>query len=264
MTDESQLPEAELAALADGSLPAQRRAQLRARIDASPELAAALGEQERAVTMLRALDEPAPAALHARVRELTDRPAAKVSRTRAARWRRSLFVPAATALAVAVAALVVALGGGGSAAPTIPQTARLALSAATSPAPPEDAAHRNLLSLRFDGIAFPYYGRTAGWKTTGTRRDSLGGRRVVTVFYAAHGTRVGYSIVSGSPLPVGGGTLVARGGVRYWLQRRAGAQLVTWRQSGHTCVIAGRGVGRETLLGLATAEEIKASRAAGA
>ena len=106
MTDETQLPEAELAALADGSLPAERRAQLRARIDASPELAAALSEQERAVTMLRALDEPAPAALHARVREMTDGAATPL---RAPRWRRSLFVPAATALAVAVAALVVLL-----------------------------------------------------------------------------------------------------------------------------------------------------------
>src|SRR5450432_2194883 len=163
MTDETQLPEAELAALADGSLPAERRAQLRARIDASPELAAALGEQERVVTMLRALDEPAPAALHARVREMTDGGA--TSRP-APRWR-SLFVPAATALAVAVAALVVLLGGGGSSAPTVPQTAHLALAAATLPAPAEDTAHRNLLRLRVGGISFPYYGRTSRWEATG-------------------------------------------------------------------------------------------------
>src|SRR5450755_3148481 len=109
MTDQSQLPEAELAALADGSLPADRRAQLRARIEASPELAAALGEQERTVTMLRALDEPAPAGLRDRVREMTDGAAQTRGPRRAARWRRSLFVPAATALAVAVAALVVLL-----------------------------------------------------------------------------------------------------------------------------------------------------------
>jgi hypothetical protein len=260
MTDETQLPEAELAALADGSLPAERRARLRAWIDTSPELAAALTEQERAVTMLRALDEPAPAALHARVREMTDGAATPL---RAPRWRRSLFVPAATALAVTVAALVVLLGGsGGASAPTVPQTAHLALAAATSPAPAEDAAHRDLLRLRVGGIAFPYYGRTAGWEATGARTDTLGGRRVVTVFYTAHGHRVGYAIVGGAPLAAGGGKLVTEGGVSYWLQRTRGAELITWRQAGHTCVIAGRKVGTGTLLELAAAEEIQAARAA--
>ena len=262
MTDQSQLPEAELAALADGSLPADQRAQLRARIEASPELAAALGEQEQAVTMLRALDEPAPAALRERVREMTDG-ASHTTRRARARWRRSLFVPAATALAVAVAALVVLLGGGGgSSSPTVPQTAHLALAAATSPAPPEDPAHRGLLRLRVGGLAFPYYGRTSSWEATGARTDTLGGRRVVTVFYTAHGHRVGYAIVSGAPLPAGGGTLVTRGDVTYWLQHAHGAQLITWRQAGHTCVIAGHRVNPRTLLTLASPEEIQAARAA--
>jgi hypothetical protein len=224
MTDETQLPEAELAALADDSLPAERRAQLRARIDASPELTAALREQQRAVTMLRALDEPAPAALHARVREMTDGSA--TSRP-APRWRRSLFLPAATALAVAVAAVVVLAGGSGSSAPTVPQTAHLALAAATSPAPAEDTAHRNQLRLRVGGIAFPYYGRTSRWEATGARTDTLGGRRVVTVFYTARGHRVGYAIVDGAPLAVSGGKRLTEGGVKYWLQRAHGAQLIT-------------------------------------
>jgi hypothetical protein len=260
MTDESQLPEAELAALADGSLPADRRAQLRARVDASPELAAALSEQERAVTMLRALDEPAPASLRARVHELTDGSAQTARPRGASPWRRSLFVPAATALAVVVAALVVLLGGGG-APPTVPQTAHLALAAATMPAPAEDPAHRDLLSLRVGGIAFPYYGHTAGWRATGARTDILGGRRVITVFYSARGHRVGYAIVGGAPLAVGGGAHVNRGGVSYWLQRARGAQLITWRQAGHTCVIAGRNVSRTTLISLASAEEREAADA---
>lgn len=265
MTDEPQLPEAELAALADGSLPAERRAQLRARIDASPELTAALAEQERAVTMLRALDEPAPSALRARVGELTSGPGSTARARRAGGWalgRRSVFYPAATALAVVVAAIVVVLGGGSS-APTIPETAHLALAAATAPAPVEDPAHRNQLRLRVGGIAFPYYGRTAGWEATGARADRLHGRRVVTVFYAARGARVGYAIVAGPPLPVGGGALVTRGGVRYWLQRAGAAQLITWRQSGHTCVIGGRRVSQGTLVALASAEETQAAPIAG-
>lgn len=251
MTDESQRLQAELAALADGSLPAERRAQLRARIDASPELAAALAEQERAVTMLRALNEPAPGALRVRVSERTAGP------RQAPRWRRSLLVPAATALAILVVALVMALGGGSS-APTIPQTAHLALAAATAAAPAEDPTHRNRLRLRIGAIAFPYYGRTAGWEATGARSDSQNGRRVVTVFYAAHGMRVGYAIVAGAPLPDSGGTLVTRSGVPYWLHRAPGARFITWRQAGHTCVIAGRTVTQGTLLQLAATEERQA------
>jgi anti-sigma factor RsiW len=256
MTDEPQLPEAELAALADGSLPSGQRERLRARIEGSPELAAALADQQRAVTMLRALDEPAPAALHARIRELTDGAAAP---WRAARWRRPLFIPAATALAVAIAALVVLIGGAGTTKPTIPETARLALAAATSPAPGEDAAHRNQLRLAVDGIAFPYYERADGWTATGARSDRLQGRRVVTVFYRGHGMRVGYAIVSGAPLPNSGGRAVRRFGVAYWLHQVDGAQLVSWRQAGHTCVIAGRSVSQSTLVSLASAEEREAA-----
>lgn len=259
MTDQSQLPEAELAALADGSLPADRQAQLRAQIEASPELASALEDQERAVMMLRALDEPAPAALGARVREMTDGAKQNARPRRVWRWRRSLFVPAATALAVAVAVLVVLLGSGGSSAPTVPQTAHLALAAATSPAPPEDPAHNGQLRLGVDGIAFPYYGRSAGWEATGARTDTIGGRRIVTVFYMEQGHRVGYAIVSGPPLAIAGGKVIMEGGVSYRVQHTGRALLIAWRQAGHTCVIAGHGANSATLLALASAEERQAA-----
>src|SRR5262245_6160373 len=60
---------AELAALADGSLPPERRAALQARVAASSELADRLAEQERAVMLTRAAaaDVEAPAALRARI-----------------------------------------------------------------------------------------------------------------------------------------------------------------------------------------------------
>jgi hypothetical protein len=60
---------AELAALADGSLPPERRAVLEARVAESPELADRLAEQERAVTLMRtaSADVDAPAALRARI-----------------------------------------------------------------------------------------------------------------------------------------------------------------------------------------------------
>jgi hypothetical protein len=60
---------AELAALADGSLPPGRRAALEARVAASSELADRLAEQERAVMLTRAAsaEVDAPTALRARI-----------------------------------------------------------------------------------------------------------------------------------------------------------------------------------------------------
>ncbi len=60
---------AELAALADGSLPPERRVALEARIAASSELADRLAEQERAVMLTRtaSAEVEAPAALRARI-----------------------------------------------------------------------------------------------------------------------------------------------------------------------------------------------------
>jgi hypothetical protein len=60
---------AELAALADGSLPPERRAMLEAQVAASPELAGLLAEQERALALTRgvAAETGAPSALRARI-----------------------------------------------------------------------------------------------------------------------------------------------------------------------------------------------------
>jgi hypothetical protein len=64
---------ATLVALADGSLPNRRRAAARGMLEYSPELAAQLDEQRRAVRSLRALDVRAPARLRARIDGLTAR-----------------------------------------------------------------------------------------------------------------------------------------------------------------------------------------------
>jgi hypothetical protein len=60
---------AELAALADGSLSPERRAELDAQVAASPELARLLAEQQRAVELTRsvAVDVGAPSGLRARI-----------------------------------------------------------------------------------------------------------------------------------------------------------------------------------------------------
>src|SRR5207253_7035573 len=93
---------AELAALADGSLAAERRAALEARVAASSELAERLREQQQAVALARSATNgvEAPAALRSRIEAQR--------RVRAVRLpRRPVLVAAAASAAVAVAVGVV-------------------------------------------------------------------------------------------------------------------------------------------------------------
>jgi anti-sigma factor RsiW len=90
--------EAELAALADGSLAPERRAALEARVEASPELAERLAEQRRAVALAQnaAAEVEAPAGLRARIE-------AQRAARRAPARRRLVAIGAAGAAALAVA-----------------------------------------------------------------------------------------------------------------------------------------------------------------
>ena len=97
---------AELAALADGSVDPEHRAELEARIEGSPILADRLAEQERAVALVRGAgdDVEAPAGLQAR---LDAQRSARTVRTP----RRLALGGVAAAAAVAVA-LAVVIGSG--------------------------------------------------------------------------------------------------------------------------------------------------------
>jgi len=256
--------EADLTRLADGSLPETERARVQARIAASPELQARLREQQRAVSLVNATGEiAAPASLRASVAQLTDttsRPGARRP-TAADRRRTAFWRPRASIGIVALAVILIAVVSTvlhGQTAPTVGSTARLALARATGPAPSVSTTDHDLLSVRptgARGIPFPSYD-SSNWQATGVRHDTLDGRHVTTVFYSAAGARVGYAIVSGPALTMPGGSTV-RGptGVRYVFDSSEGAQIVTWRRDGHTCVIAGRSVSRRTLLALAAADE---------
>ena len=94
---------AELAALADGTLAPERRAELEARVAASSELADRLAEQQRALALSRSAsaEVEAPAALRARVEAQ--------QRVRRARAPRRLVLIGATAT-VAVVAVAIGLG----------------------------------------------------------------------------------------------------------------------------------------------------------
>jgi hypothetical protein len=98
---------AELAALADGSLAPERRAALEAQVAASPELAARLAEQKRAIALARsaAEDTEAPAGLRASIE------AQRHERRRPAP-RRLVAVGASATAVVAAAVLAVVLTSG--------------------------------------------------------------------------------------------------------------------------------------------------------
>jgi hypothetical protein len=213
-------------------------------------------EQQRAVSLLRSVDVPAPDALRARLETMIDEASGHGRRRPlTARWRNTLFVPAATALAIVVVALVVLLGSG-STPPSVDRNAQLALSSATAPAPARDPARPDLLAAAVDGIPFPRYVSNANWRATGSRTQIVHERKIITVYYRApSGTRVGYSIVPGHALSPQTGASVVRDGVRFWFGRVGSGRYVTWVRGGHTCVIAGRTVSNSTLLSLARADE---------
>ncbi|HEY7207838.1 MAG TPA: anti-sigma factor [Gaiellaceae bacterium] len=96
----------ELAALADGSLPPERRVALEAQVAESPELAELLAEQRSVVTLARgaAAEVEAPPGLRARI------DAQRAGRRKPVAYRLVLVAAAA----VAVAAVAFALAGTGS------------------------------------------------------------------------------------------------------------------------------------------------------
>jgi hypothetical protein len=257
MTEFSRETERDLAALADGSLAPERRAEVEERVGGSHEFKDALVEQRGTVALLAAVDVRAPASLHGRVEQMLT-PAARRKRVL---WRpRAVLAAAAAAIAVVAVAIGLSQGGsgggpsgGGPSALDVREAATLTLSPATMPAPPESSANRAELAATVGGVPFPYWKERFGWRGSGARADRVGGRAVTTVFYSnAHGRRIGYAIVSGRAPRVSGGTVVSRWGVRYRVLSQSGATVVTWERDGRLCVVAGRGVSARTLLGLAS------------
>jgi anti-sigma-K factor RskA len=100
--------EEELAALADGSLAPERRAELEAQIEASPILADRLAEQERAVALLHGAGDEveAPAGLRARVDAQRSRRNVRTPR------RLALGGVAVATVAAAAVAVVLVVGSG--------------------------------------------------------------------------------------------------------------------------------------------------------
>jgi hypothetical protein len=212
-------------------------------------------DEEELVELLRSVDVSAPKALHAGVQAMVAERQSDHTTLRGALSGMRLRLGAlAAAGAVAGATLALALGGPGSSALSLGEAAAITLRPATSPAPTESASDRATLNAGVEGIAFPYWEDTFGWRSTGSRTTHVAGRTVHTVFYEDRaGHRVGYSIVAGTPAPKMPADAVHwRNGTAYHLSNVGGAQVVTWERNGHLCVIAGRDVPSERLLTLAS------------
>lgn len=225
---------ADISALADGSLPADRVEDVEARVAASPELTRLLADERRAVDAVHALTtaERAPHRLRLEVE----------SRSPAARSRALGRRPAILGLLGAATAAVLAIlliPGGTVGSPSLADAAGLATRGPAAAAPAPDPRAPNLrLAQAVDEVYFPRWAATLGWRATGQRADRLGGHRAVTVFYRRGSETIAYTILSAPPLHVSDGTRFRAGQVSGWDVELGSRQVVTWRRSGRTCVIS--------------------------
>lgn len=228
---------AELCALADGTLPAERRAEVEARVAASPELQELLERQRRTVLAAQTLAaEEVPESLRAAVE--ARRHALGSARGRGRRLAPRFVLAGAAAVAAAVVAAIVLSGGPG--APTVADAARLATQAPTGAAPAPVGESGTRLAIAVQNVAFPDFARAYGWRALGVRRGRVDGRDATVVFYGKDGRRLGYVIVAGAGLsrPSRARATVIRR-VEYQTLRLSDRLAVTWRRGGHTCVLIG-------------------------
>jgi hypothetical protein len=235
--------ERDLARLADGSLPPERREVVERLVAGSPELELRLREQRLAVAAIRSVAQRdrAPLAVRMRRRSLVDR-----------RRRRRPVLSLAVAGALGTVVWTVAALGGSQAGLTVAQAATIGARPAIVPvAEPRDGAVM-LPSLRAAGLPFPYWEDRFGWRAAGVRRDQIDGRALTTVFYRRGHELIAYTIVTGEPVTAGAAVhTLTRAGIGLGSFSTAQREVVTWLRRGHTCVLSGVGVPLDALTALA-------------
>ena len=233
---------ADLCALADGTLPVDRRAEVEAWVAASSERQDLLERQRRSLVATQALaSEPVPDSLRQAVEARR--------RTTGSRSRRRRLAPRlglATAFGVAVAIVAVVVLSSGPAGPTVAQAAQLATQPASAAAPRPTS--RTELALGVQGVSFPNLASYYGWHASGVRHGHVGNRAATVVFYSKGARRIAYVIVSGASLArPGGGRTSGVGGVEYQTLRLNDKLAVTWQRGGHTCILLGQAKSAELL-----------------
>jgi hypothetical protein len=245
---ESEQEAADLAALADGSLPPERRREVEERVAASPRLQLLLLEQRAALEAIRARDERAPQRLRETIERLSPAGDRRLYGVRArSRRRYRVAIPlAVAAAALAVAALLVVLPASEPAAPTLTQVAALAARPPTSAQPADGHATAW-------GLEYPNLSREYRWREAGSRSDRLRARTARTAFYRKDGHRIAYTIVSTGSVRVPHGTRSWQLKGRPWyVFEDDGRTVVAWERKGHMCVVSASGVGGRTLVRMIT------------
>ena len=210
----------ELLRLADGSLAPERRADVEARVAASPRASEMLGAQRRSLAVTRAFAPPAPAPAPPRA-------------------QRGLVLAFATVLLLVVVGVFAITRGGG----PLDDAVALASEPATEPV----SHHRS-----FEGVTFPDWGHEFGWHASGARRDEAGGREADTVYYAHMGHRIGYTVLAGRSIGLPDrGKRIVRNGLAIQLFHEDGKSVAVFERNGRTCVLAGRVLADGTLIKLA-------------
>src|SRR3954451_7641655 len=144
---------ADLARLADGTLPPERRAEVEARVAASPELTQILGRQAAALDALRGTAEVgAPARLRGDIERRRGTRRAARRRPFGVVGRGPLVAAAAVLLALALV-LPAAFTGG----PSVADAAALAQRSPTERAPAGVPGTPQLLRAQVEGVPFPNY-----------------------------------------------------------------------------------------------------------
>jgi len=239
---------ADLARLADGTLPDDRRAEVEARVAASPQLSSIV---ERQGVTLDAVRRTANTGAPARLRAQVDRRRG-AGRAAGVRRRSGVMGSAIAATAAAALALILVLPGAFSGGPSVAEAAALGEQPPTQPAPGVVPGTPQLLRKEVDEVPFPNYAAKFGWKPVGAREDDPSGRDATTVRYGKSGRTIAYTIVSGDALdPPSDARSTTRAGVEYRTFRDDGRTVVTWERDGHTCVLSGTAVRPAELLTLA-------------
>jgi hypothetical protein len=244
---------AELSALADGTLAADRRPAVEALLASSPEIREQFELERRLVERLhaaRAADR-APAALRERIEADRARGAARRRRGLALsgrRWLSAWPVAGVTGAVAAVVAAIVILAGG-SGGPALSSVAALAQRAATVPSAPAPG-NSAVLAAHVGSATFPARLTSAGLDltATGERTDRVDDRLVVTVYYAGQGAHVAYSIVAQPTLSQP--AQWHSQGAPYALLTLVGRRSLVWQNNGHTCVISSTNLSAQTLRSL--------------
>ena len=224
---------ADTCALADGTLPEARRAEVEESVRHSPELTALLGRQRRALAASAALAaEPVPDSLRFAVDGL---------RPRAVRRRRLGWIISAAGVAAAVLVVFFVLSSSGVfGGPTVAAAADFALGKPGGPAPGPAAAgtldveRRRRRLPRLESLSRLAAGRSGprqGARSSRRRRSSTGRATGASATPSSTGPRCRART---TPPPRRSQASSTRPCPMY------GEQVVTWQKGGHTCVLIGQ------------------------